>query len=310
MTKALPETCLNCSKTISEEMDYCPHCGQKNRKAKLPLKTFISDFFEDYFTVDAKFFQSIRKLVFAPGALTKEFNAGKRKTYIAPFRLYIFISFVFFFVLALDHKYNEVPMDERIIQFEDDGDSQDGKAPSDTLQTPELNAEADAKEIEESEEGYSLDVNFDDDSETSALEALIEERGRRANENPELFIQSMFRTASMTMFIMLPFFGFLLYLFHIRKRKYYVEHLVHSVHFHSFLFVILLFALIANLIFDWNDYSWIYLIAFIYLNLSLRASNNQSYFKSILKALFLLPIYLIFIGLAMIIVVVGAVLLT
>jgi len=308
MTRALPETCLNCGKAISEEMDYCPNCGQKIRKAKLPLKTFISDFFEDYFTVDSSFFQSLKKLVFAPGALTREFNEGKRKKYIAPFRLYIFISFIFFFLLALNIKYTNDFQENSMIEF---GDSEDEELSTnaDTLKADEPIATVDTASVD-NDGDMNLDVNFDEDPEASALEAFFEERARRAGENPELFMQSLFKASSITMFVMLPFFGLLLLLFHIKKHKYYVEHLVHSVHFHSFLFLIFLFALLANWIFDWNAFGLVYLVAFVYLILSLRASYGQSYLKSILKAFFLIPIYLMFIGISMVIVVFGAILLT
>jgi hypothetical protein len=309
MTKALPESCLNCGKPVSEEMEYCPNCGQKNRNTKLPLKTFISDFFEDYFTVDAKFFRSIGKLIFSPGSLTREFNSGKRKTYIAPFRLYIFISFVFFFILAIHNKYNGGYQNNSIIEF---GDSEDEEndAISDSSDTAQLILPDDSVGTEVDEDEKSLEVNLDEDPETSEFEAFLEERARRANENPDLFIQSFFKATSITMFVMLPFFGLLLYLFHFRRFKFYVEHLVHSVHYHSFLFVIFLFALLASWIFNWNGFSWIFLIALIYLILSLRSSYQQSYLKAILKALALLLIYVLFIGFAMVLVLIGAILLT
>ena len=308
MTKELPESCLNCGKAISEEMVYCPNCGQRNRKSKLPLGTFLSDFFEDYFTVDARFFRSLGKLVYSPGALTREFNSGKRKTYIAPFRLYIFISFLFFFVLAINHRYDDDFRKESFITFGDSTIVSDSEIMADTLLSEELSSSPDSVFIGESEKG--VDINFGSDSEDTSLEDFLEERAKRANENPELFVQTMFKAASVTMFIMLPFFGLLLYFFHFRKHKFYVEHLVHSIHFHSFLFVILLFALIANWAFDWSGYSWIFLVAFVYLLLSLKTSYRQSYLKSIFKALLLLPIYICFIGLAMILVVVGAVIMT
>lgn len=309
MAKALPETCLNCGKSISDDITYCPNCGQRNRKAKLPLRTFISDFFEDYFTVDAKFFRSIGKLVFAPGSLTKEFNRGKRKTYIAPFRLYIFISFLFFFTLAIHNKYNADYQKGSMIEL---GTSEDEEPPaiSDSVDTAQLNLPEDSTSTRDEEGEKILKINFDEDPESSELESFLEERARKANENPELFIQAVFKATSFTMFVMLPFFGLLLYLFHFRQHKFYVEHLVHSVHFHSFLFVIFLFALLANWIFEWSGFSWIFLLAFIYLILSLRSSYQQSYLKSILKAFLLLPIYTLFIGIAIVLVVIGAIFLT
>jgi len=321
MTKALPESCLNCGKAISEEMVYCPNCGQRNRKSQLPLGTFLSDFFEDYFTVDAKFFRSIGKLVFVPGALTKEFNLGRRKTYIAPFRLYIFVSFLFFFVLAIDQKIEGNFEDNQLIKFGDGKEDLDRAVLSvdsllkdqskDSLITPaELDSLKAATTKFQSENPPDLEVNLGEDSVSSPIEDFLEERARRANDNPELFIQSIFKASSVAMFVMLPFFGFLLFLFHFRKRKYYVEHLVHSVHFHSFLFVIFFFALLANIFFEWDGFIWIFLVAFVYLVLSLRTAYSQSYFKAILKAFLLIPLYSIAMTAGVILVILGAVLVT
>jgi len=309
MAKALPESCLNCGHKVTEEMTYCPHCGQKNRKSKLPLRIFISDFFEDYFTVDARFFQSIGKLVFAPGALTKEFNRGKRKTYIAPFRLYIFISFLFFFSLAIHSKYTADFENNSIIEFGDTDEEQSAQSDSTGVASIKT-VEEDSLRTQKQDESSVLDVNLDSDSETSELEEFFEERALRANDNPELFVQTLFKSASITMFIMLPFFGLLLYIFHFKFHRYYVEHLVHSVHFHSFLFFLFLFALLVDWIFGWSAYGWTIFIALIYLLLSLRATYQQSYLKCILKALFILPIYILFIGIALVIMVIGSVLLT
>jgi len=321
MTKALPESCLNCGKTISDEMVYCPNCGQRNRKSKLPLRTFLSDFFEDYFTVDAKFFKSIGKLIFTPGALTKEFNLGRRRNYIAPFRLYIFVSFLYFFVLGMDQKIEGNFEDNQLIQFENGKENIERAVSSmdsllidqseDSLITAaQLDSLKTAMKKIESENTPDLEVNFGEDSVSSPFENFFEERARRANDNPELFIQTVFKASSVAMFVMLPFFGLLLFLFHFRKHKFYVEHLVHSVHFHSFLFVIFFFALIASMLADWDGFGWIFLVAFVYLVLSLRTAYNQSYVKAILKAFLLIPIYSIAMTVGTILVILGAVLLT
>ena len=40
------------------------------------------------------------------------------------------------------------------------------------------------------------------------------------------------------MFVMLPLFAILLKLFYIRRKKYYIEHLVFSLYFHGFIFLL------------------------------------------------------------------------
>lgn len=97
--KTLRQTkkCLNCNQSLSEIYSYCPLCGQENTDNNVSFKQLIEDFLNNYFSLDSKFFQSIKPFFIHPGHLTNSFNSGKRRTYINPVRLYIIISFFYFF---------------------------------------------------------------------------------------------------------------------------------------------------------------------------------------------------------------------
>ncbi|MGM5630438.1 DUF3667 domain-containing protein [Apibacter raozihei] len=58
-------------------------------------------FAEDLVHYDSKFWQTIKYLLFYPGKLTNDYLSGKRKSQVAPVKLYIFISFLTFFVTAI-----------------------------------------------------------------------------------------------------------------------------------------------------------------------------------------------------------------
>ncbi|MFQ6610684.1 MAG: DUF3667 domain-containing protein [Fidelibacterota bacterium] len=92
--------CLNCGYQLNHE-NYCPECGQKNSTKHLSLRQIISDFSGDYLTFDSKIFRSLKPLIFKPGFLTREYTEGRRNTYILPFRLYIFVTFIFFLIRVL-----------------------------------------------------------------------------------------------------------------------------------------------------------------------------------------------------------------
>ena len=98
--------CLNCGAYIGET-NYCHNCGQMNTDKRLTLKQLLHDFFGDYFTFDSKFFRSLFPLLVRPGHLTREYVSGRRVSYVLPLRLYIFTTFVFFFVLALNTKFDK-----------------------------------------------------------------------------------------------------------------------------------------------------------------------------------------------------------
>lgn len=92
------KTCLNCGHTVEER--YCPHCGQENREVKQPFHYLFTHFFEDFTHYDSQFWKTISNLLFSPGTLTKTYLEGKRQEYVPPVKLYIFISFVTFFLIS------------------------------------------------------------------------------------------------------------------------------------------------------------------------------------------------------------------
>lgn len=79
---------------------FCGYCGQERLKDSESLSGVLRHFLGDYFTFDSKIWNSIRPLLFHPGVLTVEYIAGRRVRYISPLRLYIFVSILFFLLLA------------------------------------------------------------------------------------------------------------------------------------------------------------------------------------------------------------------
>lgn len=92
--------CPNCEKEFDSKFDFCPHCGQRNKKLELSLKFFFHDFLSSSFNLDSKIFQTLKLLIFYPGKLTSAFLQGKRTSYFPPVRLYLVISLVYFTVLS------------------------------------------------------------------------------------------------------------------------------------------------------------------------------------------------------------------
>ena len=99
--------CENCNEEIVGKGQFCSNCGQKNID-ELNLKYILTQFVEDFFNVDSKFFKTLKFLSIRPGFLSKEYIDGRRVRYVPPIRLYIVISVVFFFVLSVVD-YSSVP---------------------------------------------------------------------------------------------------------------------------------------------------------------------------------------------------------
>ena len=93
------KTCLNCRYVV--EQKFCPNCGQENTDTRKTFYHLFVHFFEDLTHYENAFWKTIKNLLFKPSTLTKEYLSGKRLSYLAPVRLYIFISFITFLLITM-----------------------------------------------------------------------------------------------------------------------------------------------------------------------------------------------------------------
>ena len=93
--------CLNCENDISEDDNFCSRCGQVNDLKKVSLNQYLSAYFDDFLSFDSRFLNTIVALIFKPGHVTKNYVAGKRMSYVNPFKLYLHITILFFLVLSI-----------------------------------------------------------------------------------------------------------------------------------------------------------------------------------------------------------------
>jgi hypothetical protein len=100
------------------------------------------------------------------------------------------------------------------------------------------------------------------------------------------------------MFVLLPLFAFYVSWFYSKRKYYYVNHAIFSVHFHSFVFLFFLFLLLLNAVIP-GDWTGIILAAispvpiFIYLVAALRGMYGQSLGMSLLKAVAISLLYVV-----------------
>lgn len=87
MTK---KSCLNCGHRISGE--FCSHCGQKSDTARItPHSLFKNDILGSIGHIEAKFFQTIQKVLLSPGKIAAEYISGKRIKYYNLFSLLLIL---------------------------------------------------------------------------------------------------------------------------------------------------------------------------------------------------------------------------
>lgn len=89
--------CENCGTALNGP--FCHQCGQHDIDFHRSFGHMFLEALENFLHFDAKLFRNIVVLLFAPGRLPAEFNAGKRASQMPPFRLYLFVSVLFFFLI-------------------------------------------------------------------------------------------------------------------------------------------------------------------------------------------------------------------
>jgi uncharacterized protein DUF3667 len=102
------QVCLNCDLPLAGEENFCPNCGQRNDVRSLNFGSFLYAIFSEFISYDSRFWRTIISLVMHPGKVSREYIDGKRFRYANPFRFYLTISIVFFVLLGLMNKYEQL----------------------------------------------------------------------------------------------------------------------------------------------------------------------------------------------------------
>jgi Protein of unknown function (DUF3667) len=94
-----PHVCPNC--LTERSSTFCPECGQKDQPLRQNTLFFLSSAFNEYLGIDGRLWLTLRLLFLKPGRLTSEHVRGRRARYLAPLRLYLSATVLFFFLLSV-----------------------------------------------------------------------------------------------------------------------------------------------------------------------------------------------------------------
>lgn len=278
------KTCLNCNHVVAQK--FCPNCGQENIDTRKTFYQLFVHFFEDLTHYENSFWKTIRNLIFRPASLTKEYLSGKRMSYLAPIRLYIFISFVTFFVMSIVPenenddiiKINETTLSEG--ELDSLNTTKDSIVAANFIKGLEKKGlidkeEVDSlqKEMEESRKnsrnkerivniGYSSIEEMDSIQKFAKEEDklsdfyywlnkkfILAQKGKTQQEVKDKFMESFFKNIPKALFIYMPLFAFVLWLFQDKKRWYYFDHGIFTLHYFSFLLLASLIMELVNFFF-------------------------------------------------------------
>ena len=188
-------------------------------------------------------FRTLKLLALRPGELSAEFSRNRRANYSSPIRLYLFFSLLFFFVLSVPSKPGSPQAVEREARLGKAADSVDLAALKEAI-SPGRRLKVDEILSRESYPGtksitYGLAFWADRrQSELTAIERFYISQLVDWQHAPRLAAERLENNMPIAMFFMLPVFALLLALFFRKKRRFYVEHLVFSIHVHIVVFAV------------------------------------------------------------------------
>ncbi|WP_164928862.1 DUF3667 domain-containing protein [Gloeobacter violaceus] len=293
--------CLNCGELTPG--NYCINCGQLNETYRVSTRKLVADFINDYFTVDLKFPKSVLPLLFKPGFLTNEYIAGRRARYIAPLRMYLFVSVLYFVILGFFSNTLFDNSNDFTVQTDAGADApakvlDNSKAtrkidnalkpPNPKLDPP--GADQKGVSVRIGDDGsLPLDIKPEDievDTGNPDLDRFLDRQIRAkvddytAPGGQERLIRDIEDNLPIAVFTLLPVFAFLLKVFYWRSGRYYAEHLIFSLHFHAFIFLTLGLATLvnSNLLLPWTP-----VVHLLYLFVAMMMVYQQGWLKTLIK---------------------------
>ena len=320
--------CENCGAQL--EGHWCAQCGQPAIEYRRSFRYVVADLLNEFLNWDSKFFTTIALLILKPWRLTNEFLDGKRVRYVNPLRLYLLASILFFFAVnygskGLNFEPGKIDSKDRAeieaeLKKEDLPPATREKletwlreapaqaspafvsptpttAPSSPTAGPQPSAtSADKQKRQYGKIGERPFVIVDsNDKSSTPFERWIEGRAKEKmgehGTKMGLFITTLFSNLPYMMLCCIPLFAFVLKVLYVRRRIFYIDHLIYALHVHSFfytaLMLIVLITMGLNRLIPGTFADWIIALLWItfviQIFLSIRYVYRQGWFLSVLK---------------------------
>lgn len=251
-------TCPNCEQ-VADGM-FCSHCGQKTiDHTDRSVRHLVAEFLGNLFFLDNRLFVTFRYFLLFPGKMTVEFLEGKRRKFLPPITLFLFINLIYFFSSPLTDY--SLPIHDQVKQL--------GHGPI-------------AKKM---------------------LERRLEEREITLEDYAPKYKKASDDISKTVMILNVPLIALFTYLISFKRRKFYYDSLIFSLHYFSFfLFSILFGDLLHDLLspllkaFSLTINGGIWILVFIAILPTIYATFSLKRFLQINWALTPLAAIFVFIG--------------
>jgi len=223
--------CENCHAVL--QGDFCHKCGQARKTNLLAFNEFVLTLLGGLLSYDSKVNRTLIPLIAKPGAVCNEYLHGHRARFIAPMKLYLFCSVIFFLLMPLL------------------GDININASESESIHDEFKQALQEDEDLKGLADGVNsgISINLNDSSSESDvhIDFLSEEQNAFFKER----LQSMKKLEGDDyakivkdnlpgiMFFMLPLLALILKITNIFKGRLYSEHFVVALYAQSYVFIVM-----------------------------------------------------------------------
>lgn len=221
--------CLNCEAVLTGQ--YCWRCGQRAQARMITVGELVSNLTTDLVQLESRLWRSLIPLITRPGQLTADYLAGRRVRYMPPFRMYLVFSLIFFLLVTLGTRGQDITAFNM------------GQADSQTTAS------------ERAQDLCRIDGNLQIQPRwlaTRLTPEVIERRCLRIVGNPEGFVRGLIDALPFSLLLTLPLLALVMKLLYLFTGRYYAEHLLFFVHYHAFLFGFVIVLLGALKLIEWT----------------------------------------------------------
>lgn len=217
-------------------------------------------------SLDSRAARTLAALLARPGFLTNAYLRGRRKRFVPPLRLFLFTRLICIFSVWLLN----LTGDRELIVSSGGLLTQNGElSPEQRERIGQRLAHdrleqldpAERAEIEEKlevletvlqrrgrvvarddtagdgDDGFTVALPWLSEADNRQLEARLEKSIAKISDDPDDFVSELLENIPQTTLLLVPLFALLMKLAYPFTGRYYVEHLIHALHAHAFLFL-------------------------------------------------------------------------
>ena len=291
------DACLNCGQPLTGS--FCANCGQESRELRRPFLLLMNNAIFAIFELDGRAYKTLFYLFTKPGYLCSEYFDGRRVSYTPPLRLFLVISISFFLLMSIINAI--LSIDYAI--GEQSALTEDATANVITIQNVErTQGDTDSTDNKDGLAEIfnfieSIRIPFLSEPANQNLQGVMrtqaESNFNELIEDPRGYLAGSLEYITVFMLLMMPILALIQKILYFTSRRYYIEHLILTMHNHAFLVLAIFLSMVVNLIEDWELFllstmfgylgTALSLWIIIYLFLSLKRYFKQGYLITFLK---------------------------